>query len=206
MLLMIIRIFRTKIILRETLNQEMRPFNQIVRFRLICLFGFVLVIFISFESSHYFKCPSCSISSVSSVRETLYKVLNNTEDEQTSLDDTSIWCLSMAHRLDVEQRFTEKPHLRAPPMNSTRLHRLPYRYSQWRNSSRLPRSITPCEHHLHIRLLMIIERICRKHKITFFLIYGSLLGSWRHHDMIPWDDDIDIMISAKEKDRFYDVV
>jgi len=45
-----------------------------------------------------------------------------------------------------------------------------------------------------------------KSNLTFFLHAGSLLGSYRHHDMIPWDDDIDIMFSAAQKSQVRDVL
>ncbi len=181
--------------------------RQVSSYILISLFIFIFIILISLESSEYFKCSPCSYFNFSSTtQKTFYRILNNTEDERTSLDDFSIWCLNMAQRLDSELSFPESPILQSPSVNSTRLHRLPYRYSQWKSSPRLGRRMTPCEHNLVMRLLMIIERICRKHQITFMLSDGSLLGAWRHHDVIPWDDDLDIMIPIQDKNRFIKLI
>ncbi|CAF2672730.1 unnamed protein product [Rotaria sp. Silwood2] len=180
--------------------------RQVAPIILFCLFISVFIILISLESSQYFKFSLCHFLNFSSKPKTFYKILNNTEDEKTSVDCNSIWCLDMANRLDSEQYLPESPFLLAAPINSTRLHRLPYRYSQWKSSPSLARLFTPCEHNLAMRLLMIIERICRKDNITFMLIYGSLLGSYRHHDVIPWDDDIDIMIPIEEHTHFIDII
>jgi hypothetical protein len=135
-----------------------------------------------------------------------FNISNNTEDEKTSLDDYSILCLDMAYRLDSEQSLPQSPILRSPSLNSSKLNRLPYRYSLWKSSPLLARRMTPCEHNLAMHLLMIIERICRKHNITYMLADGSLLGSLRHHDIIPWDDDIDIIIPIEDKTRFANVI
>ncbi|KAI8789234.1 fukutin-related protein [Biomphalaria glabrata] len=43
-------------------------------------------------------------------------------------------------------------------------------------------------------------RACLKFNVTFFLYGGTLIGSLRHHDMIPWDDDIDVMVNTSQKE------
>lgn len=47
-------------------------------------------------------------------------------------------------------------------------------------------------------LLIILERFhnfCTDFDIKYSLAYGSLLGAIRNNGMIPWDDDIDIMMT-----------
>lgn len=49
----------------------------------------------------------------------------------------------------------------------------------------------------HLLLLSMMERLnllLRENKVEYFLIAGSLLGSFRYQNRMPWDDDIDIGI------------
>lgn len=50
-------------------------------------------------------------------------------------------------------------------------------------------------------LLKLFDRICREHKIEYFLTGGSALGAIRHNGFISWDDDIDVGITKTMWDR-----
>lgn len=50
--------------------------------------------------------------------------------------------------------------------------------------------------------LKIFDIVCKRHKITYWLDYGTLLGAVRHKGFIPWDDDMDLGICRADFDRF----
>lgn len=56
------------------------------------------------------------------------------------------------------------------------------------------------------RILMMIYKdiwdVCEKHGLNLILGGGSALGAVRHGGMIPWDDDIDLMLTRAEYEVF----
>ncbi len=56
-----------------------------------------------------------------------------------------------------------------------------------------------------IELLMEVDRICRKYDITYYAIFGTMMGAVRHKGFIPWDDDIDLGMARPDYVRFLNV-
>lgn len=46
------------------------------------------------------------------------------------------------------------------------------------------------------------DNFCKQHEIPYYAAYGTLIGTVRHHGLIPWDDDIDVFMKRKDYDRF----
>lgn len=51
-------------------------------------------------------------------------------------------------------------------------------------------------------MLFEFDSVCKKHNLTYFMLYGSLLGAVRHKGFIPWDDDIDVAMPREDYEKF----
>ena len=61
-------------------------------------------------------------------------------------------------------------------------------------------------HEANLKLLKEIDRICQKYKIKYALDSGTLLGAIRHGGFIPWDDDVDVVMTRANYEMFAKVV
>lgn len=57
-------------------------------------------------------------------------------------------------------------------------------------------------HKVLLEILVSIDKCCRENNIEYSLSYGTLLGAVRHKGFIPWDDDIDLMMTRDNLNRF----
>ena len=55
---------------------------------------------------------------------------------------------------------------------------------------------------LQMGIMDSIHAFCVAHGIKYSLAGGTLIGAFRHHGYIPWDDDIDIYLMRSDYERF----
>lgn len=63
--------------------------------------------------------------------------------------------------------------------------------------------------HLKKVELMILKdfiKICDENNLNYYLMYGTTIGAVRHKGFIPWDDDIDLIMSRKDYQRFLEIM
>lgn len=58
-------------------------------------------------------------------------------------------------------------------------------------------------------LLMMLEDIdvlCRENNLHYILIGGTAIGCVRHKGFIPWDDDVDVAMTRKDYEKFFQLI
>lgn len=63
------------------------------------------------------------------------------------------------------------------------------------------------EQHQHLlEIAKAFDAICRKNKIPYYMLGGTMLGAIRHKGFIPWDDDMDFGVPRKYFDNLEDIL
>lgn len=56
-------------------------------------------------------------------------------------------------------------------------------------------------HSILLSIMLEFDTVCRRNDIKYFLGGGTLLGAIRHGGFIPWDDDVDLMMTRENYDK-----
>ena len=67
--------------------------------------------------------------------------------------------------------------------------------------SHLPRALSPDAYNQTISLLGDVIDGFVKHNVTYMIAFGTLLGSYMTHDILPWDDDIDLLVPLSDRNK-----
>lgn len=55
---------------------------------------------------------------------------------------------------------------------------------------------------VNLRMIHLLDELCRKYYLTYYALGGTLLGAVRHKGFIPWDDDVDIGMPRPDFEHF----
>ena len=83
------------------------------------------------------------------------------------------------------------------------MHRDPYRFDPEELKARFNPEGSPLRlQQLRMKeMLKVLDGICRKHDIPYWIASGTLLGCMRHGGFIPWDDDLDVEMLRSDYKR-----
>ena len=54
-------------------------------------------------------------------------------------------------------------------------------------------------------VLRFYIELCKQHDLRYFIAYGSAIGAIRHKGIIPWDDDIDVVMPRPDFERLKEI-
>ena len=66
--------------------------------------------------------------------------------------------------------------------------------------------MTEKEFRLLHNLAGVSDKALRQSNLTYVIYGGTLIGSYRHYDIIPWDDDVDVLSDVLQTDQLLKVL
>lgn len=71
----------------------------------------------------------------------------------------------------------------------------------WMSAPMMPRVLNQTQHDDYVSLLQTLTSLFDAANVTYIMCDGTLLGSYMSHDMLPWDDDMDLMVRFDDLPR-----
>ena len=87
------------------------------------------------------------------------------------------------------------------PTMLPRYKRINWNHSKFVNANyrKFAPALNDAEYKLYMNLIHVFKTKCETFNITYMLMGGSVLGSYRYHGFVPWDDDFDIQVKFSDK-------
>ena len=57
---------------------------------------------------------------------------------------------------------------------------------------------------IELEILDYVTKLCTNLNLTYYLMWGTLIGAVRHQGYIPWDDDVDIAMPRDDYEKLID--
>lgn len=61
-------------------------------------------------------------------------------------------------------------------------------------------------HNAELKIIRLLAEICEKEKLTYYLLFGTMLGAVRHKGFIPWDEDADFGMPRPDYEKLLKVI
>ncbi len=76
----------------------------------------------------------------------------------------------------------------------------------WLSYPEMPRRISRVEYLEHLDLLEAFASLMEAANVTYVIYFGTLLGSYRMHHMLPWDNDVDLAVKYEDICKVIEVI
>lgn len=76
---------------------------------------------------------------------------------------------------------------------------------KWMSAPFFPRAMNRSAHDRYVQLLRVLSQLFLRNNVTFIMCDGTLLGSYLSHGMLPWDDDVDLMVRYSDINKIKNI-
>ncbi len=74
---------------------------------------------------------------------------------------------------------------------------------RWESMKLFRPVLTQLEMELYLDLIRVFDIVMKAIDVPYFMCGGTLIGSYRYHGFIPWDDDLDVCVDYRNANRIH---